>query len=88
MKKLSYIALASIALFSCDPEFDESVNVNQKDYSAGEADFSSFVTLGNSLTSGFADNALYLDGQKKFIPQYFSRTIFISRWWRIHSTIG
>jgi hypothetical protein len=68
MKKLSYIALASIALFSCDPEFDESVNVNQKDYSAGEADFSSFVTLGNSLTSGFADNALYLDGQKKFIP--------------------
>jgi hypothetical protein len=68
MKKLSYIALASIALFSCDPEFDESVNVNQKDYSAGDADFSSFVTLGNSLTSGFADNALYLDGQKNSFP--------------------
>ena len=68
MKKLSYIALASIALFSCDPEFDESVNVNQKDYSAGEADFSSFVTLGNSLTSGFADNALYLHGQENSFP--------------------
>ena len=68
MKKLSYITLASIALFSCDPEFDDSVNVNQKDYSAGDADFSSFVTLGNSLTSGFADNALYLNGQENSFP--------------------
>lgn len=68
MKKLSYITIAAIALISCDPEFDESVNVNQKYYSAGEADFTSFVTLGNSLTSGYADNALYLDGQTNSFP--------------------
>ena len=47
---LAFLAVA--ALTSCDPEIDEPA------VSAGEANFSKYVALGNSLTSGFADGAL------------------------------
>ncbi len=59
-KKFKYILLfLPIFLFSaCEAEFDEF----QAD--AGELDLTTFVSLGNSLTAGFADNALYRSGQK------------------------
>lgn len=45
-------------LHSCS-ESDESTPVSK-----GQADFSTYVALGNSLTSGYADNALYREGQE------------------------
>ena len=35
---------------------------------AGTADFSKYVAVGNSLTAGFMDNALYLEGQQNAYP--------------------
>ncbi len=35
---------------------------------AGNADFSTYVALGNSLTSGFSDNALFIATQKNSFP--------------------
>jgi GDSL-like Lipase/Acylhydrolase len=35
---------------------------------AGNADFSKYVALGNSLTAGFMDNALYQEGQQSAYP--------------------
>lgn len=35
---------------------------------AGSADFSKYVAVGNSLTAGFMDNALYLEGQQNAYP--------------------
>jgi hypothetical protein len=35
---------------------------------AGNADFSKYVAVGNSLTAGFMDNALYLEGQQNAYP--------------------
>lgn len=69
MKKiiLSTLAMASIlSITSCNTEFETDV----KDYqiTAGEADFSTFVSLGNSLTAGYRDGALYLDGQNESYP--------------------
>ena len=56
--KSSVLALAAgVLLTSCDPEIDAP------DPSSGEADFSTYVALGNSLTSGFQDGALYREGQ-------------------------
>lgn len=67
MKKFFYKSsmlalLAGVLLTSCDAEIDTPSS------SAGEADFSSYVSLGNSLTAGFADGALYLEGQQSSYP--------------------
>ncbi len=35
---------------------------------AGTADFTRYVSVGNSLTAGFMDNALYLEGQQNSYP--------------------
>ena len=49
---------ALVFLYSCKPEVDD-FNPTQ-----GSADFSSFVVVGNSLSAGFADGALYKSGQE------------------------
>ena len=36
--------------------------------SAGSANFSKYVALGNSITAGYADNALYREGQDNSYP--------------------
>ena len=69
MKKIIISTLAVSALFfttSCETDFDTDV----KDIvvTKGEADFSNYVALGNSLTSGFRDNALYINGQNESYP--------------------
>lgn len=68
-KNIKYIALlaAAVVFVSCENEFDESIQDGGV-FSAGEADFSKFVSVGNSLTSGFADNALYIEGQQNSFP--------------------
>ncbi|MCT4152878.1 G-D-S-L family lipolytic protein [Elizabethkingia anophelis] len=69
MKKyiLTSLSVASfLALSSCKTDFDQ--NVSSIKPTNGDADFSNYVSLGNSLTSGYRDNALYLDGQKESYP--------------------
>lgn len=69
MKKI-LISTFALSLFafttSCDTEFDQDVADVQ--VSKGEADFTRFVALGNSLTSGMRDGALYIDGQNESYP--------------------
>jgi len=51
--------LGLVILFvSCEPSFDEFAP------SKGEADFSSFVAIGDSYTAGYTDGALGAEGQK------------------------
>jgi len=58
-----------IALGSCEQEWpvfdapDETIPPPTPDPEPGDADFSKFVVLGNSLTSGFQGNALFDAGQ-------------------------
>ncbi|NAW50621.1 G-D-S-L family lipolytic protein [Elizabethkingia argentiflava] len=69
MKKYLFTSLAAISLVSivgCNTGFEQDVADMQS--TSGEADFSTYVAIGNSLTSGFRDNALYLDGQKESYP--------------------
>ncbi len=70
MKKfIKYIAIPAIAFgfVGCEPEFDESVT-DAGFFTSGEADFSNYVAVGNSLTAGFADSALYITGQENSYP--------------------
>ncbi len=65
MKKILryfYIPFFAGLLFlaSCNPNTDD----NNPKPGAGSADFTSYVAVGNSLTAGYADGALYTSGQK------------------------
>ncbi len=62
-----YIAILALGFISCEPELENSIE-DQDFYSSGEADFSHYVALGNSLTAGYADGALYRSGQENSYP--------------------
>ncbi|MGE4512454.1 MAG: G-D-S-L family lipolytic protein [Chryseobacterium sp.] len=69
MKKILISTFAISALLlnvSCDTEFD--TDVNDVVVTSGEANFSKYVSLGNSLTSGYRDGSLYIDGQNESYP--------------------
>ncbi len=61
------IGFLAIGLVSCEPEFENAVT-DEGFYDAGDADFSNYVSLGNSLTAGYADGALYMSGQEDSYP--------------------
>ena len=66
MKKYILNSLfAAVVLFaaSCKPEIETPAGTN-----AGQANFSKYIAVGNSLTAGFADGGLYLEGQKVAYP--------------------
>lgn len=74
MKKIFYIPVIIASQFflgSCDTEDElkteilESAEVVENPFLAtsGSADFSNYVAVGNSLTAGFMDGALYTSGQ-------------------------
>jgi len=66
------LALLAIGFVSCEPEFDTPVDENGF-FTNGEADFSTYVAVGNSLTAGFADNALYRSGQMNSYPNIMAQ---------------
>jgi hypothetical protein len=45
---------------------------------AGTANFSNYVAVGNSLTAGFMDNALYLEGQQNSYPLILSQQMALA----------
>lgn len=55
-------SLSFLAVVSCKPTIDTP------ELSKGSADFSKYIAVGNSLTAGYADNGLYLEGQKVAYP--------------------
>ena len=64
MRKI-YILGAFACLFAaCKP----SVNITVQP-TAGDADFRSYLAIGNSLTAGYADGSLYATGQLNSYPQ-------------------
>jgi lysophospholipase L1-like esterase len=70
MKQIKYLtmifALALIAS-ACKPTIDVPAPT------AGTADFTTYVALGNSLTSGYTDGELFASGQKNSYPSMLAR---------------
>ncbi|MDG4651699.1 G-D-S-L family lipolytic protein [Chryseobacterium arthrosphaerae] len=75
MKKIIISTIAVSALLftvtSCKTDFDTDVKDIQ--VSKGSADFTRYVALGNSLTSGYRDGALYIDGQNESYPSMIAQ---------------
>lgn len=59
----SFVAAIILFAASCKPEIETSAGTT-----TGTANFSKYIAVGNSLTSGFADGGLYLEGQKVAYP--------------------
>lgn len=64
---IKYIAVLALGFVACEPEFDTPIDEDNF-YTSGEADFSNYVSVGNSLTAGFADGTLYITGQDNSYP--------------------
>jgi len=74
MKKfLALLVFSSLLFVSCldddsDSPIIEGPTPPEINFSSGSADFSNYVAVGNSLTAGFSDNALFVDGQTASYP--------------------
>ncbi|MBZ0327378.1 MAG: G-D-S-L family lipolytic protein [Altibacter sp.] len=66
------IGLLAIGLVSCEVEFDNPVN-SEGFYDSGTANLSTYVAVGNSLTAGYADGALYITGQENSYPNIMAQ---------------
>ena len=77
MKTLKYTLLSFLAIgfWACENDALEDLRnrgqqeeVVFEDFDQGSADFSNYVSLGNSLTAGFSDAALYRISQENSMP--------------------
>lgn len=64
--KYIYLAVLAAGFAACEPEFDHELT--NADYSAGEANFATYVAVGNSLTSGYMDGTVSRVGQTYSFP--------------------
>jgi len=67
IKNFKWLVLVSLTFVACNNSDDEVIIYDSSDGlppTAGSANFSKFVSLGNSLTAGYSDNALFIEGQK------------------------
>ncbi len=64
-----WILLLLAAMFvGCSSDDDNGNVVIEEEITSGTADFTNYVALGNSLTAGFTDGALFMAGQQNSIP--------------------
>ena len=62
LKNLLYIIPLGLAV-SCAPEFEDEIT-----FTNGQADFTTYVAVGNSLTAGFQSGALRKVRQENSFP--------------------
>jgi hypothetical protein len=70
IKNFKWLLLVSLTFVACNSDDAVVVVSNSSDglpLTAGVANFSKYVALGNSLTSGYSDGALFIEGQKHLI---------------------
>lgn len=65
-KKYLFILPVVVFLASCDPSVKDAID--QDTYYPGEANFSSYVAIGNSLTAGYMDGTVFKSGQEYSFP--------------------
>lgn len=71
IKNFKWLLLVSLTFVACSKSDDATVVSNSSDglpLTAGSADFSKYVSIGNSLTAGYSDSALFIEGQKGSYP--------------------
>ena len=73
MKKILNILVGLLfvsSFIACQPEFSNPIG--EQTYTSGEADFSNYVAVGNSLTAGYTNGTLYKSAQENSFPSILS----------------
>ncbi len=70
IKNFKWLLLVSLTFAACSKEDATPV---EAPVSPGSADFSKYVSLGNSLTAGYSDGALFKRGQEGSYPSLLSQ---------------
>lgn len=68
IRNYKWLLLLSLAIVGCSSDDDETNPIVEEPVVPGSANFSKFVALGNSLTAGFSDNALFISAQQNSYP--------------------
>jgi lysophospholipase L1-like esterase len=66
---LALLGLGLAGLAGCQPDIDS----NSPAASAGSANFTRYIAIGNSLTAGYEDGGLYLEGQQNSYPNILAQ---------------
>ena len=70
IKNFKWLLLVSLTFVACNDD-EDVVTYDSSDglpLTAGTADFTKYVSLGNSLTAGYTDSALFIQGQNDSYP--------------------
>lgn len=73
IKNFKWLLLVSLAFAACSEDDDNGGSPVDEPITAGSADFTRYVALGNSFTSGFSDNALFKKGQENAYPNLLAQ---------------
>lgn len=73
IKNYKWLFLVALTFAACSDDEDNATNPADEPITAGSADFSKYVALGNSLTAGFSDNALFIRGQENSYPNHLAQ---------------
>ncbi|UGS21465.1 G-D-S-L family lipolytic protein [Flavobacterium cyclinae] len=68
--KFIYLAIIAAGFASCEPEFENEVSAN---YTSGDADFTTYVAVGNSLTAGYMDGTVSRGSQTNSFPNLLAQ---------------
>jgi lysophospholipase L1-like esterase len=77
MNKLRYIFSASVILIGLSSCLKDDLREHEKDTSIPEVpvDFTKYVSIGNSLTAGYADGGVYKEGQENSFPNILAKAL-------------
>lgn len=73
IKNFKWLLFVSLAFVACDNNDHDDDVVQLAPLTAGSADFSKYVAVGNSLTAGYSDNALFKAGQQNSYPNILAQ---------------
>lgn len=72
IKNFKWLFLVAATFVACNSD-DDTSTVIEEPLTAGSADFSKYVAIGDSFAAGFSDNALFIEGQKGSYPNLLAQ---------------
>ncbi len=72
IKNFKWLLFVSLSFAACNSD-DSSTPVDEIPITAGSANFTTYVALGNSITAGFSDGALFMAGQENAYPNLLAQ---------------
>ena len=71
IRNFKWLLLVAATFVACNNDDEVTKDANSTDGSpltAGSADFSKYVAIGDSFAAGYSDGALFIEGQKGAYP--------------------